>query len=366
MAKYLKWVFNDKIRNSDKSFEVGKVIESSTWDPDNEDWSLRGGFNFTNEECALRWVARGDTLYEVIIPEDAEVREIKNDKTPGGIYLSNKIILDNPIPISDELLNEYYEKSHLPLPTYFECIGVLATRGYKDLTLKIIKDKVTIDNVDLAIEKLNAKNKPDREINYETFNAVKEVLEEIKSDILINLYIDKDSFEKTITNDNIINLTGQSGAGKSTYASKFINNDKYLVVDTDEILSDKRFEKATGINKELGEYFRSKYDKLPIAGDDFDLIYKEILDYCKKYNDKTIVIDSAQFHCIKDIKLLKGKIIILRTSISTCYERTIERYKKNFPNYTKEELEAFKKKKKSIFAWYKGSNEFIKKIENEL
>ena len=72
-----------------------------------------------------------------------------------------------------------------------------------------------------------------------------------------------------------------------------------------------RFSK--GINKELGEYFRSKFDELPNCGDDFDLIYSEILDYCKNY-DKTIVIDCAQFHCIKNINLLKGKIIIIRNN----------------------------------------------------
>ena len=48
----------------------------------------------------------------------------------------------------------------------------------------------------------------------------------------------------------------------------------------------------------------------------FDLIYSEILNYCKDIN-KTIVIDCAQFHCIKNINLLKGKMIIIRTDIDT-------------------------------------------------
>ena len=61
-------------------------------------------------------------------------------------------------------------------------------------------------------------------------------------------------------------------------------------------------------NKKLGEYFREKYDTLPNLMNDFDLIYNEILEYCKNF-DKTIVIDCAQFHCVKDISILKGKII---------------------------------------------------------
>ena len=53
--------------------------------------------------------------------------------------------------------------------------------------------------------------------------------------------------------------------------------------------------------------------------------------------NKTIVIDCAQFHCIKNINLLKGKMIIIRTDIDTCYKRCIERFNKKFPNATKEE-----------------------------
>lgn len=134
-----------------------------------------------------------------------------------------------------------------------------------------------------------------------------------------------------------------------------------MVIDTDDIFSDSRFETASGLNKELGEHFRKKFDKLPNCGDDFDLIYAEILDYCKKY-DKTIVIDCAQFHCIKDINLLKGTLIVIRTSIDKCYERCIERYKLNY-NYTEEELIKYQEKKKSIYKWYKYSNELLEKID---
>ena len=360
--KYLKWVFGTKIRgNDDEHFEIGKPITSDTWDPHNDDWDKRGGFNFTNEKCALRWMSRGDTLYEVEVPSDGEMIEVVNQKTPGGIYLANKIIIKNPIPISEELLNEYYEKSELPIETYFESVGILSSRGYYDLALRIIKDKVTMDNIDLAIDEFNSSLKPWHYVDYECYNKVKEVLEEIKSDIDINLFIDKDPLVKKLTDDKVINLSGQSGSGKSTYAKEHFNIDDYLVIDTDDVLSDNRFKEATGINKELGEHFRNKYEQLPNLGDDFDLVYKEILDYCSKY-DKTIVIDSAQFHCIKDMSLLKGTLIVLRTSINTCYERTISRYIATKKDYTQEELNAYKEKKRSLFKWYKFTNQFLEKI----
>lgn len=362
--KYLKWVFGTSIsRKENQSFKIGEVMTADTWDPHNSDWDSRGGFNFTNEECALRWMSRGDTLYEVELPSDAEVFHINSTKTPGGIIIANKIIIKNPIPISNELLEYFYDKSNLPLETYFECIGLLASRGYYDLALRIIKDKVTIDNIDVALDEFNSSIKPWHEVDTDIYNKVKEVLEEIKSDILINLYIDKDPYIKELSSDKIINLTGQTGSGKSTYANQYFNSDDYVIIDTDDIFSDERYSKSTGINKELGTYFRNKYEILPNCGDDFDLIYKEILDYCKDI-DKTIVIDCAQFHCIKDISLLKGKLIILRTAIDTCYNRTIERYKKNNPNYTEEELDNYIERKKAIFKWYKFSNSFIEKIDS--
>lgn len=355
--KYLKWVYQKK-----STFEIGKVTTCDKWDPNNTDWEERGGFNFTNEECALRWMSRGDTLYEVEIPEDGEMLEVRNDKTPGGIMVSNKIILKNPIPISEELLEEYYHKSKLPLSTYYECIGILATRGYYDLALQIIKEKVDMEHIDLAIEKMDRAIKPNREIDYDCFHKVKEVLEEIKSPVDMNLFIDKEPYKKEFTKDPIINLTGQSGSGKSTYALENYQSDSYVVIDTDDIFSEERFEKSTGMNRELGEYFRQKYKELPNCGENFDEIYQDILDYCHDI-DQTIVIDCAQFHCIKDINLLKGTLIVLRTCIDHCYERTIKRYQSLHKNIRKEELEKYKERKKALYTWYKYSNEFLEKVD---
>ncbi len=363
MTKYLKWAFSNNIGHTDnQKFEIGEIIVCDTWNPKNEDWDKRGGFNFTNEECALRWFSRGDTLYEVTLPEGAEMINVRNDKTPGGILVANKIIMNNPIPISEELLFDFYNKSKLPLETYFEIIGLLASRGFIELAKTIIKDKVTLDNIDLALEKFNNSIKPWHKVDMNSYNEVKEILEEINSDYLLNLYIDKDPYIKELTNNSIINLTGQSGSGKSTYASKNFNSNKYLVIDTDDIFSDTRYKNANGINKELGNYFRNKYPTLPNCGNDFDLIYTEILDYCRKYDNKTIVIDCAQIHSIHDIKLLKGKLIVIRTSINNCYERTIKRYIKNNPNVNEEDINKFKERKKALYDWYKYSNEFLKRI----
>ena len=54
---------------------------------------------------------------------------------------------------------------------------------------------------------------------------------------------------------------------------------------------------------------------------------------------------------------------MIRTCIDNCYNRTIERYKTNNKNYSQEELEKYKDRKKAIYTWYKATNEFIEKID---
>ena len=173
---------------------------------------------------------------------------------------------------------------------------------------------------------------------------------------LIELSVDKELYIKQITEDKVINITGESGSGKSFYVQKYYSNDEYIVIDTDEVFS--RFQTSTGINRELGEMFREKYVILPNICEDFDTIYSEILEYFKNSN-KIIVIDSAQFRNLKNLKILKGKIIILRTSVNTCYQRCLERFKNKYPEATNEEFENYAIKKKQIYRWYKKLNEFI-------
>ena len=339
-------------------YKLDEVNIATKWNPDNLEAEEMGGFNFGTEDKILRWLHRGDTLYDVIIPDDAEVVLVDITK---GVYRANKIIVTNPRKITDEMVIELYKKSTLSNKIIAQCLLTLIWKDRLEISKYIIKDRVNMNNIDEILEEF-VNYAGDENLNYESTQEIYNILKEIQSPIDISLYVDKEPYIKELTNDKVINLTGQSGSGKSTYAQEHYNSDDYLVIDTDEVLSEHRFDNSNGINRELGEYFRNKYKKLPNCGDDFDLIYKEILDYCQKYN-KIIVIDCAQFHCIKDINLLKGQLIVIRTCIDTCYNRTIERFKKNNPNYTNEELVKYMEKKKSIFKWYKYSNEFIEKID---
>lgn len=180
-------------------------------------------------------------------------------------------------------------------------------------------------------------------------------------DLFIELDVDKEPYVKNISDDKVINITGESGSGKSTYCKRYIEDDNYIVLDTD--LINKGFDKATGENKRFGEYLRSKYDVLPHDCEEFDVLYKEMLDFYKD-TDKTLVIDSAQFRNLKDMSLLKGQVFIVRTCVNTCYERCINRWKERNKEYTQEELNKFMERKKGMYSWYHALNEFISKVDN--
>ena len=363
MTTYVRVMDKDISNASGIKFKIGEVNISDEWDPNAKTLDTIKGINFSTEESIIRWIRRGDTLYEVELPSDAEVIKCPGTFTPNGIFRTNKIIVKNPIPLTEEVVMNLYKKSNIPEKTYHDVLAILAIRGFESVCMQLIKDKVNNETIDEFLNDYIEFGKNDiKDNNYGLYEKYKEILEEIKSNLDISLTISKDPYIKNLSNDNIINLTGQSGSGKSTYAINNFNSDEYLLIDTDEIFSEKRFEKTTGINKELGNYFRKKYSILPSLYDDFDLIYKEIISYCNKYN-KTLVIDTALFPCIKDISLLKGKVIVIRTCIDDCYNRCIERFKNNNPNYTDEELNKYKIKKEKIYIWYKSTNEFLKKID---
>lgn len=359
MKKYVRVMDGLKSNAGGFEYKLNEVNIAKTWNPHDLDPQAMGGFNFGTEDKILRWLHRGDTIYDVIIPEDAEVIEVDTEK---GIYRANKIIVTNPRKITDSMVIDLYKKNTLSNKILAECLVTLIWKHRSEISKYIIKDHVTLDNVNEILKEFEH-YAGEENLSYQVTQNIYQILKEIASPLSISLYVDKEPYIKKLSNDKVINLTGQSGSGKSTYAKKYYNSDEYLVIDTDEIFSNIRFQHATDINQELGIYFRTKYTKLPNCGDDFDKIYQDILSYCQKYN-KTIVIDCAQFHCIKDINLLKGTLVILRTSIDTCYNRTIERFKKINPNYQDEELAEYMKKKKAIYEWYKYTNEFIEKIHN--
>lgn len=158
MTKYLKVMFDNKGVNFE--YKINEVNIAEVWNPNTFDPKEMGGFNFSTEDKILRWLVRGDTIYDVEIPEDAVVIDCPSESAPHGVFRSNKIILTNPRPITDELAMNFYLKSDLPEKSYYKSLAGVAIRGYRNTSLKIIEDRVNKNNIDLVLSEIDNFVKP--------------------------------------------------------------------------------------------------------------------------------------------------------------------------------------------------------------
>jgi hypothetical protein len=105
--KYLKVMFKTKSGASDFEYKIGKVNIANKWNPNVHDPQKMGGFNFSTEDKILRWLVRGDTIYDVAIPDDAEIIDCESTSAPHGVFRSNKIIITNPRVVTDEMAMDF-------------------------------------------------------------------------------------------------------------------------------------------------------------------------------------------------------------------------------------------------------------------
>ena len=184
MNKYLKVMFGNKGANFE--YKIDEVNVANNWNPKAIDPKEMGGFNFSTEDKILRWLIRGDTLYDVIIPNDAEIIDCISESAPHGVFRSNKIIITNPRPMSDEIAMNFYLKSDLPEKSYYKSLIGCAIRGYEKTSLKIIEDRVNKDNIDVVLEEVNDFVKPHQssgtaENGNEVYKKVMKLLNDIKN-----------------------------------------------------------------------------------------------------------------------------------------------------------------------------------------
>ena len=148
--KYYR-VIHDKEYKDGKRFPINEVVVSDKKiDFNATDGTKMGGFYISTYEYIFRWLIRGNILCEVIIPEDSKIYKTVSK---NGIYIAEKIILENPIKIDDDLATELYLKSTLPELSYFDAMVACSICGYINTALKVCNDKVNKNNVDIAISK---------------------------------------------------------------------------------------------------------------------------------------------------------------------------------------------------------------------
>lgn len=149
MKKYVRVMDGLKSNASGEEFKLNEIITAKTWNPNETEPEKMGGFNFSTEDKILRFIFRGDTIYDVIIPEDSEMILVDEEK---GIYRANKIIVTNPRTITEEMVLDIYKRTNLPLNRLFQCIYCLLFRKYINVSKYIINDIVNKNNVNDAIK----------------------------------------------------------------------------------------------------------------------------------------------------------------------------------------------------------------------
>ena len=149
MPKYVRVMDGLKSNAGGFEYKLDEINIAEKWNPNSLDPEEMGGFNFGTEDKILRWLHRGDTIYDVIVPDDADVYNVDEDK---GIFRANKIIVTNPRKITDEMVIDLYKKSTLSDKIIAQCLLTLIWKNRIEISKYIIKDRVKLDNADEILE----------------------------------------------------------------------------------------------------------------------------------------------------------------------------------------------------------------------
>lgn len=163
MKKYVRVMDGTKSNAGGFEYKLDEINVSNNWNPNETEPNKMGGFNFGSEDKILRWLHRGDTIYDVIVPKDAEVVLCNEEK---GVWRANKIIVTNPRIITDDVVMELYNKTTLSNKVLAQCLQTLLWKNRLEISKYIIKDRVNKENVGEFIKEFEDYNKKSEEFNY--------------------------------------------------------------------------------------------------------------------------------------------------------------------------------------------------------
>ena len=173
MEKYVRVMDGIKSNAGGFEYKLDEINISDNWNPNERESEKIGGFNFTTEDKILRWLHRGDTIYDVIIPEDAEIILFNEEK---GIYRTNKIIVTNPRIITDEMVMELYKKTTLSNKILAQCLKTFLWKNRLELSKYIVNDRVNKENVDEFISEFKDYTKKNEKFNYDELGEEEKII----------------------------------------------------------------------------------------------------------------------------------------------------------------------------------------------
>lgn len=129
-------------------YNIDAVTEANHWDPAGKNPADMGGFSIATAAAIIRWICRGNILYDVIIPEDAEIvyPEHPSKSVYGELARVNKVVLTNPRPMSDEIAMEFYRKSKFKHDEYYKILAICAVCGHEKTCEAILHERIGPEN----------------------------------------------------------------------------------------------------------------------------------------------------------------------------------------------------------------------------
>ncbi|MBQ8806122.1 MAG: hypothetical protein IJZ68_06520 [Bacteroidaceae bacterium] len=133
-------------------YKVDDVTIAQHWCPAEEDPVTMGGFSIATEKALIRWIFRGTVLYDVVIPDDAEIVYPKNPFVEGEIARVNKLILVNPRPMTDEIALQLYTTSIFSHREYYKILAGCAVMGYAKTCEAILNNHISPANAKQCLD----------------------------------------------------------------------------------------------------------------------------------------------------------------------------------------------------------------------
>lgn len=120
----------------------------------------------------------------------------------------------------------------------------------------------------------------------------------------LGLFIDRSDYKKVITKDDVINVIGIKGSGKTTFSYKYVNNKEYIVINCDRLFSNEESTFATKDSEKIKKMLLKKHQTIKV-GANFINYYKEIVNYILKRR-KSVFRQSHEIDkIIKELDCLK-------------------------------------------------------------
>ena len=186
----------------------------------------------------------------------------------------------------------------------------------------------------------------------------------------IGIFKDKSDLEIILSDDKIINITGMMGSGKTTLAKKIKQENNIEFISLDWLFGASLKNRPEYI-KNILISFKNDYPELKNRKEYYEYADK-IYNYLLKNISNPIIYEGRHIYRYIDINVLKGKIIIKRTSLIHSYKRALKRDMNNkIKEYKNKEvkinaiLNRLFERIKIPFKDYIMINKYIKKISEK-